>query len=157
MRKLLLTLVGVLVAVGAGAQNTTDWTDFFNTGQANNTLNPGGCIQYTWGAAVPTSKFIFVGGLSLTLQLEPDATGADTGATVDLHACSRLTSGVLGCKPYRWDTDGDGIVDDNTFDFADPMKQGISGVRIPGWLYLEPLTAGTGGETGVLSVCADQV
>ena len=67
----------------------------------------------------------------LVIELNPDEDGTDTGAQVTLYRCSESGSfSANHCQLLKWDTDGDGVVDNAVLDGSTDMKVGVQNAQV---------------------------
>ena len=157
-----LAVLALLCATPAVAANTIDWVDAFSgaTYDATRQVTPGQCVvaQFTTTNEANEMKFLYVGGLSVTIQSDADtnATGGETGSQSDLFVCT--SAAAAACAAWDvLDTDGDGFGDANLLDGG--TTAGSRGLDVPravaGWLYIDPIgTSIDANETHEVIVCA---
>lgn len=149
----------VTLASGAALAANPNWVqidDATKVCPAN--LQPGIPCSFQWDAnSNANSTFVQLGGLPFSLRLEPHKEGSGTAATADVYACTTDdgngdgTKDTTACTAWQWDTDADGIVDDNTLDASDPMKIGTPVFRggVP-FLYIDPTANPVSGTAEVI-------
>lgn len=161
LRILLLVLAALLVQPAHAA--TIAWTDFNDSSKTVTAIKPGECARFTFDStdtADDNSGWLAVRGQILDIEFEPDDTGSATGATVDLYSCQVAdgdgdgTNDTNACALYKWDTDGDGIVDNAELDGTSDMKRALSDVQIPGYLYAVATVLPASGDEAHLQVCS---
>lgn len=158
--------VGVLAAVPAWAANTGKWVRLPESGGA---LVEGsdvarGPIAFRWAATADTpnfvydtsteSKFIFVSGEAFSFRIEPDKTSTNTAARADIFACTEPD--VNSCSPLQWDTDADGVADDNTLDPTNPEAIGTPVFLGLVWIYVDPTVAPDGSVIAEVTLVAEK-
>jgi hypothetical protein len=77
-------------------------------------------------------------GTAIYIMFDMDINGATSGTTVDLYSCSDTSQAQANCDPLKWDTDGDGVVDNNRLDGNTDMKRGVQDVQVP-TLLVDPI------------------
>lgn len=151
MRSLIAALL--LLPLPAWAANNVDWTT--PSGNVRNRIGQGECIQYKWTigdtAADNSSRFIAVSTLDLNVNFTPDDGGETTAARAKIYACTSANANT--CHEFKWDSDGDGVVDNSELDHSNDMKKGLAGVRVAGYIYFDP-TADPAANNAVVLVCA---
>lgn len=129
-------LLWMVLLPGTALAANPDWV---RLGSANecSSFGSGTICSFQWTSAVnANSDFLQVGGSPVSLRLEPHIEGAGAVATADVYACTRAS--VDACTALNWDTDGDGIVDDNTLDPSNVMKIGTPVFMGVPYIYVDP-------------------
>lgn len=152
MRWLLSLLVLALPLVASAAP------DFQGPAGVKNTIARGGELMFEFcngtcptgvAQSVADSNFLYVGHCEeLTLAFFPDVVSGTAGATVEVEQCfggtppGRVpTTRANECFDWDWDTNADGIVDNNILDGVTFMQRGITFEGPTGWLLLDPTVA----------------
>lgn len=132
-------------------------------GASVTSLDPGKCVRLTFddsNSSSDNSAHLASWGQTLDIEFEPDNTGTNTLATVDLYSCTRTdgdqdgTNDTHSCVPLKWDTDGDGVVDNAELDGSTDMKRSVYGIQVPGWLFVDITAVPGSGDEAELNVCS---
>jgi hypothetical protein len=152
-------LYGVLAGLLLLAPNISwaanpNWVKVVGSGDCG-ALNGGSVCSFHWtSAAAVSSGFLQTASRPFSLRIEPDKTGADTAAQADVYACT--TTSTDSCTALQWDTDGDGVVDDNTLDSTNAMKVGTPVFLGIPWIYIDPIANPAASHTAEVVATGEQ-
>lgn len=143
-------LLWMVLLPGTALAANPDWLKLGST-TAECSFGPGSVCSFQWtAAAAADSDFLQTGGTAFSLRLEPHIEGSGVIATADVYACTRPDTDA--CRPLLWDTDGDGVVDDNTLDPAVAMAIGTPVVMGVPFIYVDPTANPVTGTAEVTAV-----
>lgn len=115
----------------------------YGTRRADNTLGPGECLLTRFTDAADDA-YVFVGGVEVTLQFEPDPDGSQTVGNVDVSICTQADDDVDGtkdstaCVPLAiFDSDADGLADTNRLASTIGQRGTMMPLSVAGWLYYD--------------------
>lgn len=146
-------LLWMVLMPGSALAANPDWTKLGSNAGCN--FGPGAICSFQWtSAANADSGYLQTGGTAFSLRLEPHIEGSGAVATADVYACTRPSSDA--CTALNWDTDGDGVVDDNTLDSSNVMKLGTPVIMGVPFIYIDP-TADPATGTAEVTAAGERV
>ncbi len=100
---------------------------------------------------------------TLDISYNSDDTGPETGTTIELYFCTgtnpadQTTDDFDNCQDFMFDTDGNGMGDQNVLDAANYAIERVGVRGLSGFMYLRARRTGTApagvGATPILTVC----
>lgn len=102
-----------------------------------------------------TTLFVPVGaGSVISVHLEPDYTGIETGVAVSLDMCSAASADA--CNDYDFDSNADGVADTNILDASNTEKSGVKNISGFNYLLLTVSTAASATADPQVTVCRNK-
>jgi hypothetical protein len=130
------TILVLILSVAAIALIAGTWKQGHTGGESCQKLNPGSCCTALIESDL-ADIVLDTQGIEFYLSFDADEDGATAGTTVDIYSCKHRDDPQANCLPYEWDTDGDGIVDNNTLNGSTAMMRGVEGAHVP-FLLVDP-------------------
>lgn len=137
MRHLLAALAALLLASPAMA----DWVN--TQGNSCAAISPGQCCSHLVTSALTDPSPLLIAGRIVQIRMA-------SGASVNLYVGDGDDTPATAA-PYQWDTNGDGIPDNQTLDGATTSKIGLQNVSVAGNLIVDPISHTS---NAAISVCA---